>query len=68
MNTLTTVLPYLIGAAMVATFLVLAAGVIAMSQGGRFNARYGNKLMRWRILLQGLAIALLGGLYLLTQQ
>ena len=34
----------------------LATGVIAMSRGGSFNAKYGNKLMGYRVLLQGLAI------------
>lgn len=38
---------------------VLLAGVIGMARGGDFNAKYGNRLMRARIILQGLAIALL---------
>jgi hypothetical protein len=29
-----------------------------MAKGGEFNARYGNKLMRLRILMQGIAVAL----------
>ena len=31
---------------------VLLMGVISMAKGGSFNAKYGNRLMRWRVLLQ----------------
>ena len=34
----------------------LATGLIAMARGGAFNAKYGNKLMSYRVALQGLAI------------
>ena len=51
--------------AMVATLGVLAVGVIGMANGGEFNRRYANKLMRARVALQALAIGLLFILYLL---
>ncbi len=41
---------------MVLTLISLAAGIIVMGKGGEANARYGNILMRARIILQGLAI------------
>jgi hypothetical protein len=41
---------------MVLTLVSLAAGIIVMGKGGEANARYGNMLMRSRIILQGLAI------------
>ena len=41
-----------------AIVIVLLAGVIGMARGGAFNAKYGNKLMRARVILQGLAIVL----------
>ena len=44
--------------AMVATLAVLVVGIIGMARGGEFNARYGNKLMRLRILMQGVAVVL----------
>jgi len=44
--------------AMLAVLGTLAIGLFAMARGGEFNAKYGNKLMRWRVWLQGLAIAL----------
>ena len=59
MDMLAAVLPYLLGVALAATVVVLFAGVVAMNRGGKFNARYGNKLMRARVILQGVAIALL---------
>lgn len=44
--------------AMLATLAVLVVGVVGMARGGEFNARYGNKLMRLRILMQGIAVVL----------
>ncbi|HLT76115.1 MAG TPA: twin transmembrane helix small protein [Ferrovibrio sp.] len=44
----------------VATFLVLCVGIFALFRGGRFNRSYSNLLMRWRILLQFIAIILIG--------
>jgi len=58
MSAFSGIMPYLIGAAMAATLLVLLVGLIAMLRGGRFNQRYGNRLMRLRILMQVIAVAL----------
>lgn len=44
--------------ALLITLGVLATGMIAMARGGEFNAKYGNKLMRARVIAQGVAIAL----------
>jgi hypothetical protein len=44
--------------AMVATLGVLIVGIFAMAQGGDFNRRNANKLMRARVVLQGVAILL----------
>ncbi|MFN4311772.1 MAG: twin transmembrane helix small protein [Ferrovibrio sp.] len=43
----------------VATFLVLCVGIYALFRGGQFNRSYSNLLMRWRILLQFIAIVLI---------
>ena len=59
MASVSAVLPYFIGIAMAATVAVLFAGIVAMSRGGAFNARYGNRLMRLRVIFQGVAVALL---------
>ena len=44
--------------AMAMTLCVLFAGVITMGRGGEFNRKYGNKLMRARVVLQGVAIVI----------
>lgn len=40
----------------VATLVIVLTGILGMAQGGAFNKRYGNKLMRMRVLSQGLTI------------
>jgi hypothetical protein len=50
------ILPVLVVVAMLATLGVLAAGVISMVRGD--DPRRSNKLMRSRVLLQGLALLL----------
>lgn len=50
---------YFILAAVVATALVLLFGVLTFARGGDFNRRYGNKLMRLRILMQAIAVVLM---------
>ncbi len=46
----------LVAVAVLATFLVLMTGVLGFAKGGKFNRKYGNKLMRLRILLQFIAV------------
>lgn len=48
----------LIFVAMGATLLILLAGIVAMARGGAFNRKYGNRLMRYRVIFQGIAILL----------
>jgi hypothetical protein len=40
----------------IATLGTLLTGVVGMGKGGAFNDKYGNKLMRFRVIFQGLAI------------
>ncbi len=49
---------YLVAIAMAAVLIVLIVGVAAMFHDGEFNRKYANKLMRLRVLLQALALAL----------
>jgi hypothetical protein len=35
---------------------VLFAGLFVMARGGEVNRKYGNKLMRWRIMAQAMAL------------
>lgn len=51
-------LPILTAIALLAVVVTLGVGVFAMAKGGDFNAKYGNKLMRLRVLLQGIAVLL----------
>ncbi len=44
--------------AMLATLGVLFFGIITMARGGDFNLKYGNKIMRARIVLQALALVI----------
>jgi hypothetical protein len=42
--------------AMLATLGVLFFGIFTMARGGDFNLKYGNRIMRARIVLQALAL------------
>jgi hypothetical protein len=52
---------YLIPAALIAVASVLALGIYALFRGGDFGRSYSNKLMRLRVVMQALAIAVLMG-------
>lgn len=49
--------------ALLAVTGVMVLGIFSMAKGGEFNKKYGNKLMRLRVMLQGLALALLAVAY-----
>ena len=53
------IFPMLIVIALLTVLIVLAIGIICMLKGGQFNQRYGNKLMRLRVICQGIAIILI---------
>ncbi len=55
---MTTVLPILLAIALGAVLLTLLTGVVVMTRGGEANQRFGNKLMRLRVALQLVAVAL----------
>ncbi len=57
--------PVVLIIALVATLGVLFAGLFSMARGGEFNRKYGNRLMRWRVALQGMALLLLAILMLM---
>jgi len=44
--------------ALAATVGALGFGLFALLKGGEFNAKYGNRAMQWRIVLQAIAIIL----------
>ncbi len=59
-----TALHYLLLAAMLATLGVLIVGVAGFFKGGAFNEKYGNRLMRARVVLQFVALVILAILFL----
>jgi len=50
---------FLVPAALTAVAVVLAIGIYALFRGGDFGRSYSNKLMRLRVVMQALAIAIL---------
>ena len=56
---LNSIFPFIIITVLIAVLIVLLIGIISMLKGGEFNKRWGNKLMRARVALQGLAIILI---------
>jgi len=60
-----TFLTVLVALAMFATLGVLVAGVVGMARGG--DSGLSQKLMRYRVLFQFLALALFGVLMLLVR-
>jgi hypothetical protein len=52
-----TIFIILTGFFLAATVVILGVGVVGMGKGGDFNRRNSNKLMRMRVICQGLAIA-----------
>ncbi|WP_210529118.1 twin transmembrane helix small protein [Rubellimicrobium arenae] len=50
---------YLVVAAVLIVLGILLFGVGTFGRGGDFNRRNANRIMRWRIYAQGIAIALI---------
>ena len=67
MTTMEYVFLVLTGLFMLATVVTLGIGVVGMGQGGDFNRRNSNKLMRLRVLFQALAVGSFV-LYLIARQ
>ena len=47
---------------LIALVSVLAWGVISMGMGGKYNTKWSNKIMRYRVVLQALALLVFGAL------
>ena len=56
---MTTLLIIALAIAMFSVLGVLFMGIYSMGRGGEFNRKYGNLLMRWRIILQLVAVAVM---------
>ena len=66
MGGMKTVLIVLVGFALAGTLGVLLAGVVGLARGGQ-DPRRSNELMRWRVIMQALALVLLAMLMLLAR-
>ncbi len=53
MNTFLTVL---LGIALLSVVGALGFGLVTLLRGGEFSRKYSNEAMRWRVLLQGIAL------------
>ena len=56
METLASFVPIVIVILLVAVVIVLFAGLLTMSVGGRFTPKFRNKLMKTRVVIQGLIL------------
>ena len=56
---MTTLLNIVLAIAMFSVLGVLFMGIYSMGRGGEFNRKYGNLLMRWRIILQLVAVGVM---------
>ena len=56
--------PWLVIVAVALTLIVMIAGTITMLRHGKADARSSNKLMRYRILFQFAAIALVAAAFI----
>jgi len=54
-----TLIGALVIVALAATLLIMGAGMVSMFRGDAFNKRYGNLLMRGRVISQAITVALL---------
>lgn len=49
----------LVALAVLAVLVILATGIGGFARGGEFNRKHGNRMMRWRIIAQAIAVALI---------
>lgn len=66
MVSMTTLLTILVGIGMLATVGVLLAGMLGITRSDGTGTR-SNTLMRWRVVLQGVTLALFALLLLLSR-
>lgn len=52
---------YLVAGACVVVLLILLTGIGGFAKGGEFNKKHANRLMRWRVIAQFVAVILLVG-------
>lgn len=50
---------YIVVLAVLVVLAILATGIGGFARGGEFNRKHGNRLMRWRLIAQAVAVALI---------
>lgn len=50
---------YVVAAAVLVVLVILMIGIGSFAKGGEFNRRHANRLMRYRIVAQAVAVALI---------
>ena len=50
---------YVIAIAMLAVLAILATGIGGFAKGSEWNRKHGNRMMRWRLIAQAVAVALI---------
>ncbi|WP_312529593.1 twin transmembrane helix small protein [Paracoccus sp. (in: a-proteobacteria)] len=50
---------YLAAFACLVVVVILFTGIGGFARGGEFNRRNGNRLMRWRLIAQAIALAVI---------
>lgn len=61
-------LPLLVAALMLSVVVVLGLGIFNMTKSGEEAERRSGRLMSWRIVLQALAILLVGLMMVMTKK
>ena len=49
----------IVGVALLATALILVAGIVSMGFENAFSEKFSNLLMRYRVISQGIAVGLM---------
>lgn len=50
---------WVVAAASIAVLVILMIGIGGFARGGEFNRKHANRIMRWRIAAQAVAVALI---------
>ena len=61
------ILPVILVISMILALLMVVIGVIAMAKNGNFNKKHSNKLMRMRVLFQGIAVFVFAAIIYLSR-
>jgi hypothetical protein len=65
MEFFTKIAPILIIIGLVLVFIVLVIGLLSMLSKGDFNKKYSNKLMRLRVITQGIIVLIFALVFLI---